>query len=283
MPEQALQYQLAELKPEDFMVVPSLNVVIAKAKARASDGKVLTRIGWYDTNLLTQSLNPSSDSITYLYPSIGEWSKARKYLQQNYPELEKDFISGECEWVDSLLAFPNSERGYSPILQIPGIKEGKVPLLINHAKVEKSGESYILKEGKLTKVTEVPELPLKSGYIQAWSEDLGLPTKVGNNPNEKFEGAYFWVDTDYIYHEGLRALIRGPWYWGVRARRFDTAANWDPSDSFSAVGFRLGRVASADEGFVKIPRTDYEAMIKEREAISKSMKRLDELLSKVKV
>lgn len=282
MPEQALQYQLAELKPEDFMVIPSLNIAIAKAKARASDGKVLTRISWYDTKLLTQGLGSN-----YFLPTSAQWGGkekgARPYLQQNYPELEKDFISGECEWVDSLLAFPNSERGYSPRLQIPGIKEGKVPLLIDHAKVEKSGESYILKEGKLTKVTEVPELPLKSRYIQAWSEGLGLPTKVGKDPNEKFEGAYFWVNTDYSYHEGLRALVRGLWGWRAREGRFDTYADWDPSDSGSGVGFRLSRVASADEGFVKIPRTDYEAMIKEREAVSKSMKRLEELLSRVKV
>jgi len=274
MPEQTLQYQLAELRPEDFMVIPSLNVAIAKAKARAADGKVLTRITWYDTKLLTQSLSPN-----YFLPTSSQWSKSREYLQQNYPELEKDFIIGEVEWVDSLLAFPNKERGYSPRLQLSGIKKGKVPLLIEQSKVERSGESYVFTDGK---ITEIPELPLKSGYIQAWDKDLGLPTKVGENPSEKFEGAYFWVDTDYSYHEGLRALVRGPWSWHDCERRFYSPAGWFPSLSSSLVGFRLGRAVSADEDFVKIPRLEYEAIIKEKETISQSMKNLEKLLSKVK-
>ena len=274
MPEQTLQYQLAELRPEDFMVIPSLNVAIAKAKARAADGKVLTRITWYDTKLLTQSLSPN-----YFLPTSSQWSKSREYLQQNYPELEKDFISGEYEWVDSLLAFPSEDKTYSPRLQISGVKKGKVPLLIEQSKVERSGGNYVLTEGK---VTEVPGLPLKSGYIQAWSEDLGLPTKVGKDPNEKFEGGYFWVNTDYDYHEGLRALLRGRWLWLVREWRFSSDALWSPSHSSSDVGFRLGRAASADEDFVKIPRLEYEAIIKEKETISQSMKNLEKLLSKVK-
>lgn len=267
MPEQTLQYQLAELKPEDFMVIPSLDIAIAKTKAKAVSGEVLARISWYDTKQLTQSL-----SSNYFLPTSSQWSKAREYLQQNYPELEKDFITGKYEWVDSLLAFPNEERQYSPRLQISGIKKGKVPLLIEQSKVERSGDSYTLTEGK---VTEVSELPLKSGYIQAWNKDLGLPTKVGEKPNEKFEGAYFWVDTDYSYHEGLRALLRGRWAWPARAGRFDTGADWAPSLSPSAVGFRLGRAASADSDYVRMPRAEYERL-------TKLSKELSESLAKVK-
>jgi len=267
-----LQYQLAELKPEDFMAVPSLNVAIAKVKARASDGKVLT-ISWHDTKLLTQNLGSN-----YFLLTSSQWSRASEYLQQNYPELEKDFISGEYEWVDSLLAFPNEEGQYSRRLQISGIEKGKFPILIEQSKVERSGANYVLTEGK---ITEVSGLPLNSGYIQAWSEDLGLPTKVGNNPNERFERAYFWVNTDYNYHEGLRALIRGRWAWQGRERRFNTAADWGPSVSGSDLGFRLSRAVSADEDFVKISRLEYEAITKEKEIISQSIKNLDKLLSRV--
>ncbi len=280
MPKQALQYQLAELRPEDFMVVPSLNIAISKAKARASDDKVLTSISWYGTKMLTQSLGSN-----YLLPTSSQWSKSREYLQQNYPELEKDFITGEVEWVDSLLAFPNQERQYSPRLQLSGIKKGKVPLLIEQSKVERSGDSYVLKEGK---ITEVPELPLKNGYIQDWNDDLGLPTKVGKNPNERFEGAYFWVNTNYGYHEGLRALVRGRWGWGGREGRFLTPAGWLPSASDSLVGFRLVRTSNADD-FVRMPRAEYEALIKQKEMInngmaiiSSSMENLDKLLSKAR-
>lgn len=236
MPEQALQYilaelQLAELKPEDFMVIPSLNVVIAKAKARAADGYVLTDISWYDTKLLIQNLGSN-----YFLPTSSQWSRAREYLQQNYPELEKDFISGD-EWVDSLLAFPNGKRQYSPRLQISGVEKGKVPLLIEQSRVERFGDSYIITDGK---VTEYPELPLENGFIQEWNDELGLPTKVGEYPNERFERAYFRVNTDYDYHEGLRALVRGCWSWRghVSARRFGTDALRDPSYSDWFVGFR---------------------------------------------
>jgi hypothetical protein len=43
---------------------------------------------------------------------------------------------------------------------------------------------------------------LESGFIQEWDESLGLPTKVGENPNEKFEGL-FSIDKRYDFHEGL--------------------------------------------------------------------------------
>lgn len=109
MPGQALQYQLAELRPEDFIVIPSLNVAIAKAKARATNGEVLTNISWYDTKTLTQNLGHN-----YFLLTSAQWGRAREYLKQKYPELEKDFISGEYEWIDSLLAFPNKEKEYKP-------------------------------------------------------------------------------------------------------------------------------------------------------------------------
>jgi len=227
MAEASLQYQLTELKPEDFIVIPSLNASITKDSVRVATGEVFTRINWYDTKLLVRSLDSG-----YFLPTSSQWGGkkegARPYLEQNYPELEKKFISGVYNWVDSLLAFPNERKEYSLRLKISSIKKGKVPLLIEQSKVERSGDSYILSEGK---VKEVPELPLKSGYIQEWDDKLGLPTKVGQNPNERFEGAYFWVDTNYSYHEGLRALIRGPWGWGGRAGRFGTDASWDPSVS----------------------------------------------------
>lgn len=238
MPEQALQYRLAEPKPEDFTPIPGLGT-ISKYKAKSADGGILTEINWYDTKLLVQG--SGSD---YFLPTSSQWSKAREYLQKNHPELEKDFITGAYEWVDSLLAFPDSNGKYSPRLRIPDIDKGKDPLLIEQSKVEKDGDSYVLTEGR---VTEVPWLPLKSGYIQGWNEDFGLPSKVGETPNKRFEGAYFWVYTNYDYHEGLRALIRGHWCWHDREGRFRTNADWDPSSSDSGVGFRRGRVENVED------------------------------------
>jgi len=266
MTKRILGYQLAELKLEDFITIPSLNVAIAKTKTRTADGKVLTRISWYVTKLLIQRLGSN-----YFLPTSAQWNKAREYLQQNYPELEKDFISGEYEWLDSLLAFPNADGNYSSRLQISSIKKGRVPLLIEQSKVERSDNGYVITDGK---VTEVPELPLKDGYIQDWDEDLGLPTKVGENSNKKFKGAYFCIDTDYNYHEGLRALVHGTWVLRGHERRFITLADWFPYDAHCDVGFRLGRTVSADKEFVRMPRAEYEKL-------SKLSKELNELLSRV--
>lgn len=267
MLRQPLRHQLAELRPEDFFVVPGLDVAITKTKARKPDGSVLRAISWYDTKMLIQSLD------NYFLPTSSQWGGkekgARPYLQRYYPELEKDFIT-EREWVDSLIALPDKEGKYSSTLQISGVKKGKVPLLIEKSKVERHGYMYVVTEGK---VTEVPELPLETGYVQEWDDDLGLPTKVGDEPNETFEKAYFYVNTNYDYHEGLRALVR----WG----RFRMTAVWPPSSSSPYVGFRLGRTVS-DSDFMKISRLEYEALIKQKESISQSLKKLDELLSKVK-
>jgi hypothetical protein len=254
MPKQTLKYQIEPPKPEDFIWIPSLRMYIAKNKARRSDSEKILQeikeyykryrhltddeiddfireyykdgfhvgdISWFDAKLLVQSLNTGSDSITYSFPSSSEWDKIGKYLHQNYPEVEKEFRRG-LQWVDSLLAFPDKKGKYDPRLQISGIKKGKVPLLIDHPKVEKLGKSYIIKEGELTRVTEVPEFPVeidhaKWSYVQAWDEDLGLPTKVGEKPSKEFEEGYAWIS-----ESGLRAILRG-------RNRFDILIEWDPS------------------------------------------------------
>lgn len=250
MLEQDLRYQLKEPKQEDFIVIPSLNIAIAKSKARKKDGEVLTGISCYEIIMLIQSLGSQ-----YFLPTSYQWSKSREFLKEKYPELEKDFISDKLEYVGSILAFPKENGEYSPTLQIPEIKKGKAPLLIEQLKVEKEGDKYILKEGK---VTEVPGLPLKSGYIQGWDDDLGLPTKVGEKPNSKFEGGYFDVNKDYNYHEGLRVVVRGLWPWYDPRRRFDILVKWHPSQ-LSSIGFRLG---TTPDGFLRMPRTEYETLPK---------------------
>jgi hypothetical protein len=243
--------KLIEPKPEDFIVIPDLNIAITKDKARTVYG-TLTNISWWNTKLLIQSLGSN-----YFLPTSAQWSKAMEYLEENYPKLRRSFVTVVDEWVDSLLALPYKGK-YSSKLQIPGIEEKKVPLLIEQSKVERRGGDYVVTEGK---VREVPELPLKPGYIQAWDEDLGLPTKVGGIPNEKFGGAYF------MFLEGeLRALsYDGGLYLFMR-----------PPHVVGGFSFRLARGLSDDEKFVRIPRAEYRRLLK-------LSKELNELLSRVRV
>ena len=255
---QNLDYQLAKPKSEEFIPVPGMNIALAKTKARAPDGKILRNISWYDAKLLIQDLGSN-----YFMPTSAEWSKAERYYYLTYPEVEMDFTA-RPEWVDSLLAFPNEKGEYNPRLKIPDIKKGRVPLLIERSKVVKTSEKRcVIEEGR---VMEVPELPLRSGYIKAWDDDLGLPTKVGENPSEEFEKAYFWLDASY---GGLRAIVRGLCTQDAPGRRFSVTATFSPSESSWKIGFRLAKRVS-DEDFVKIPRANYE----ELSELSEELKRL---------
>ncbi len=243
-------YKLLDYGPKDFVEIDDLNIAISKSKAKTADGKLLTNINWYDAKLLIQSLGPN-----YFLPTSSQWGKAREFLRRKHPELEQDFIYGAAEWVDSLIAFPNDEGKYSPKLQIPDIKKGKFPLLIEKSKVEKIGEDYIITEGK---VVEVPNLPISPGFIHSWDDELGLPTKIDEEPSEEFEGAYFIINRNYEYYEGLRAISRGyiirPCY--ENDRRFTTIANWTPYSSHSSLGFRLG-IDNYRSGYVKIELEKY--------------------------
>jgi hypothetical protein len=141
-------------------------------------------------------------------PTSSQWSKAREYLRQNHPELERDFLRYNAnesqenfEIVDSLITIPDKAGKY-PLKFLEG-REGTAPILIEQSKVEESEQikaghyyiaNYIITEGK---VREIPELPLANGYIQEWDEDSGLPTRVGKEPCGNFEGAYFQFFTTH--------------------------------------------------------------------------------------
>ena len=166
-------------------------------------------------------------------PTLVQLDKAREHLPEGFRSEDILFA-----WTDSLLALPDKNGNYSPSLQIPEIERGKVPILIEESKVEKVDDRNLITEGK---VIEVPELPLESGFIQEWDESLGLPTKVGENPNEKFEGL-FSIDKRYDFHEGLRAIIYGLPPLGELCKGRFVSACLSPSFSHRSLGFYLARV-----------------------------------------
>ncbi len=246
MLEKATKYQLAELKPEDFAVIPRLNVAVAKTKVRIAGNRVLTNINWFEAKLLIQNLG--SD---YFMLTSSQWSKARDHLTRVSPNVEIDFITGENEWVDSLLAFPSEDGKYSARLQIPTTKKEKVPLLIEQSRVEMVQyqakiEKYYYNTYNITKgkVTEVPKLPSFYGYIEKWDDDLGLPTKVGSDYSKSVNGSIFAVSTNYDCDEGLRALVcskdrkadpHNPCRW------FNLEAGIQPSLASPNISFRLAK------------------------------------------
>jgi len=56
MPGQTLDYQLAEIRPEDFVPIPGLDLAIAKDRARRVDGELLGGTTWYETKMIIQGL-----------------------------------------------------------------------------------------------------------------------------------------------------------------------------------------------------------------------------------
>ncbi|MBI2543380.1 MAG: hypothetical protein HYW24_04300 [Candidatus Aenigmarchaeota archaeon] len=246
MSERTLEYHLTELVPDDFEFIPTLNIYVAKTKAKDSDDKVITGINWYEAKLIIQR----TGSCYFLLTS-SQWEISRKYLLENRPELEKDFTSGESELVDSLLVLPNGERP---------------TLLIEYAKVERFGDEYGLIYGN---AIEVPEMPLKSGHIQAWDENLGLPVKVGITPNEGFETAYFRVNIEHSYDHGLRAVVKSHRCLNGHKRLY-TLTDSSPSDPNQHLSFRLGRTANSNDS----------ARSQKNELSPTVLRELDEILSR---
>lgn len=152
---------LAELKIGDFIVIPSQKFAITKVKIQDITGRILTSYKWYDIKMFVQKLGPS-----YFLPTSAQWNKAREYLQLHYPEVEKDMITNEYEWVDSLLAIPNKKQEYSSKIKIPKLKKGKNPILIEHPIIKKIGENYIIKQGKVTEVPKKNSIPIRVIYYK---------------------------------------------------------------------------------------------------------------------
>lgn len=224
----------------EYEHVPSIGLYLSRTKASDEKGRTIVNISWYDTKLWVQERGLD-------IPTSYQWSLARAYFEEHFPEIEKNMIKNEVEWTDSLIAWPNPESGIyaSNINPIP--TPGKVPLLIEGSCVEKTKKGYVIYGGERK---TLPDLPKSSGTLRNSIVELGL-----------IKDAYLWSDSDFSREEGLRAVIRG-FRWDARGGRFCADAGRRPSDGDSDLGFRPARrgLVGNEKDFVTVPREEAERL-----------------------
>ncbi len=89
------------------------------------------------------------------------------------------------------------------------------PLVVNIAEIHPKHNIVLRYEEE---VIEAPWLPKEQGYIQELDQQTGLPKKLGDKPNPKFNGAYFFINPDLDVAAAIRSgnsglslsLSRGP-------------------------------------------------------------------------
>ncbi len=57
-------------------------------------------------------------------------------------------------------------------------------------------------------VTPAPWLPKRDGYIQNLDEQTGLPSEVGDRPNDRFDGARYYVEFAIMEKRNVTAAVR---------------------------------------------------------------------------
>jgi len=224
---------------EKFVLVPATGSHVYTSKTVDYRGKPIKNLTGYDEIRMAQALGLNTTSSA-------EWGKSRRYFQDHPDQefagkrgadIEKDFISRFVERTSTLLAFRGDSGDFAEdvhdLLKDAGF-DGKIAL-IDFPYVQEESDIFIPGNPRMRIVDVSDKLPSKDGHIQAYDDDLGMPTKVGEEPNPDYYGAYF-----RIRPEGTRQIIRCGWHWPLHEdRRFDVLAHWEPSRSDSHVASRL--------------------------------------------
>jgi hypothetical protein len=189
---------------------------LSRTEALDETGKTIVNISWYLTKLWVQERG------LYL-PTSSQWSLARAFFEEHFPEIEEDMIDNKVESTDSLIAWPNPENGIYASNIIPIPTPGKVPLLIEDSFVEKTPTRYVIYGGERK---YLPDLPTHSGILKNPIVELGL-----------IKGAYLWSDSDFNLEDGLRFVIRSVGK-VKRTARIYADAERDPSYHNPGVAFR---------------------------------------------
>ncbi len=177
-----------------------------------------------------------------------------------YDSALRYYLEGNVEVQATIIAWPGPD-GYSERI-IPANKKSKE----NMRKDMRNGEDPLMLEDftitgkedytlKCATVQPLKVFPKESDYLQEEIPELGLP-----------KGAYVWSNPDFDKEQGLRALLRGYWYWHPDERHFHTNAYWGPSESDSLLAFRSVRRI---DDFVKIEKREYEALLRDAEMFRK--------------
>lgn len=205
------------IDPARFQYSPELDFWVYPTKAAGEDGKFITVVKFSHAHNLAER-----HGLVLL--TSGEWSAARREAE-------------ECDKLASLNPHqkPSKERNY-----LVG------PAELTRSFVDFSGKSPVLwegfdfgEDGRLCggETTEVSWIPRKSNFVHGFNEELGLVADVGDEPNDKYHGAFYRVRP-----EGLRVILRGsdfkrPAY--PECYRFGMGMVYDPTSDKLFQGFRV--------------------------------------------
>jgi len=223
--------------------------VLRISKTRLSSGQFLKWKNLVDTEFMPEGntvrhvhriLARQLRSEIQLHASTYEYRQILAKYRSRYLNILEQLVKvgklreGQVvfEWVDALVAFPDSQGLYPTQVKSPALTPRAYPVLIQRALVNVTGDGFFVHGGERF---ELKNLPLCDGFISSWDFKLGYPTKVGKRPSRRFYGAYYWV-VPY----GLRAMVRGVWFGTPYEAAYGTALCWAPDKSSPLVGFRPG-------------------------------------------
>lgn len=129
-----------------------------------------------------------------------------------------------------VILFPDGFEEYKTQFIKP-IKKSKVPLSLKEISIVKDHNKDLL---DVKKITPLPNLPLRSGYIAAIDENNGLPSSISDKPSEKYFGAYYWVKPT-----GLRTTVYGIGVTDPLECYYGIAHWWGLDDARPFIGVQL--------------------------------------------
>lgn len=251
------------IDPNNFKYNKKLGLYIYPTEAQYENGEIITNVDFFQAFKLAEQHG-------LVIPTSAQRGEERERMQKLDEEAgrsyddeesqERSYITGVAEFTGSLLAFVDGDYP-EVVCDLLRKKIGKKPsknvFLIDVDAVDTDNGKEYISSGTVSDVTEIDgnPFPKYDGYIQEFNGELGLPTKLGDEPRDEYHGAYFWV-----IPEGVRATLRGYWYGSASdlGGRFGVGAGYGPSVSAPNLGFR---VASKD-GKVLILRSEEHTLTK---------------------
>lgn len=210
--------------------IRSLTLYFDAKKSRTGD--------WYDLMLEAQR-----QGKRFAYSS--EWFNGRRYLEQNNPQAEEDFITGVSEWTGTVLDY---EQG--------ALLEGIT------LDPDKSIASVKTRLGKKEGIL----LPPQSAYVKDLDDKyMALAIHLWGVQDPKRE----LPDYAYLYvSHGFRPVVRGGWGWDRRDYgRVGAGAGYGAAGGGFAARFvsetkpvELQVQAGQQEGY-RISKADYNALV----------------------
>jgi len=235
--KQEIRPLVLQPREEDFLDVPDTNLSIAKDLITDTKREPVVVANWFQAKETAKVLDTGFD-----LPTLSTLMKAKKSLPLS--PLESGDLTVEIggEWTDSAVAWPDEYGRYSPRIRIPGVSEGKNPILIEHSKLRDDSKfpglfKYVLVDGV---VTELPNLPRYEGYVEEFDEKTGLPTKLHSlKPKDKTGLVYYNpnLPRDSYQDEmcmGLRAVALG-------RKNNVISLVWPTGILLTYLGFRVNR------------------------------------------